>query len=94
MSVRVKLPASLKHLTGNQTTLEITATNLMECLYSLVMRYPDLRSRLYNDKGEVHSFINIYINDEDMCFLNGLATPLRDGDEVIILPAIAGGEKT
>lgn len=91
MSVRLKLPASLYRLTGKEATLEITAANLAECLHNLVKLYPDLKNRLYNDKGELHSFINIYINGEDMRFLNGLATPLKDGDEIIIAPAMAGG---
>ncbi len=91
MSIRVKLPTSLHSFTKGKDPLEITAVNLAECLNNLIKLYPELESRLYNDKGDIHSFINIYINGEDMRFLNGLTTPLKDGDEVIIVPAIGGG---
>jgi MoaD family protein len=78
-------------MTGSQSTVEVSASTLDECLNNLDAQFPGIRERLCDEKGEVQQFVNIYVNGEDIRFLQELATPLKAGDEVSIVPAMAGG---
>ena len=91
MSVKVRIPAPLRRVTNGLDTVELTASTLVECLAALETQFPGMRERLQDEQGELHSFINIYVNGEDVRFLQELATRLTAGDEVLIMPAIAGG---
>ncbi|MFQ5879177.1 MAG: ubiquitin-like small modifier protein 1 [Dehalococcoidia bacterium] len=91
MSVVVKIPTPLRKVVGNQDTLAATGSNLLECIETLEASYPGIKERLCDDAGEVRRFVNIYVNGEDVRFLQGLGTHLNDGDEVSIVPAVAGG---
>lgn len=91
MSVSVRIPSPLRRITGGKSTVEVNATNLSECLNDLEKQFPGIKERLFDDKGQIQHFVNIYINGEDVRFLQDLATPLKSGDEVSIVPAIAGG---
>lgn len=91
MSIKVRIPTPLQTLTQNKGDVEATGKNVGEVLASLEKTYPGFKSRLYDDKGQLRRFINFYVNDEDIRFLKGEGTALKDGDEISIVPAIAGG---
>jgi molybdopterin synthase sulfur carrier subunit len=91
MEVQVRIPTPLKKLTGEQDTIKARGTTVGEVLQWLTETYPGLKDRLQDEKGEVRRFINIYVNDEDIRFIRNLETPLKEGDHLSIVPAIAGG---
>jgi len=91
MSVVVRIPAPLRSLTGNQESITADGASLQECINGLEAAYPGIKERLCDESGQLRRFINIYVNGEDVRFLSGLETPLKQGDEVSIVPAVAGG---
>jgi sulfur-carrier protein len=91
MSVIVLVPTVLQKFTNNQAVLECSGDSIGELFNSLEQVYPGIKSRLCDQEGKPHRFLNLYVNSEDIRFLNGTATPLKDGDEVSIVPAVAGG---
>ncbi len=92
MAVKVKIPTPLRPLTNNQDLVTTNgAASLSAAIEALEAEYPGMRERLLDDTGELRRFVNIYINNEDVRFLDGLNTPLKDGDDVSIVPAVAGG---
>jgi molybdopterin synthase sulfur carrier subunit len=91
MEVKVRIPAPLKKLTGEQDVIKSHGKTVGEVLRLLTDAYPELEERLRDEKGEVRRFINIYVNDEDIRFIQNLETPLKEGDQISIIPAIAGG---
>jgi sulfur-carrier protein len=90
MSVTVKIPAQLRTLTGGEGETEVDGSSVGQVLEALYDRYEGLRERITED-GELRRFVNIYARGEDIRFGQGLETPVGDGDEVTILPAVAGG---
>ena len=91
MPVVVKLPSPLRRLTGGIDSVETTSTTVGECVEALEAQFQGIRERLINDDGLLHRFVNIYVNGEDVRFIQGLDTALQEGDEVSIVPAVAGG---
>ena len=91
MPVRVRIPTPLRAITKGAAELTAKANDVSELIEDLERQYAGLRERLVEDGGEIRRFINIYVNEEDIRFLKGKATTLKDGDEVSIVPAIAGG---
>ncbi|MBI2918229.1 MAG: MoaD/ThiS family protein [Chloroflexi bacterium] len=91
MSVRVRIPEPLRRATQGEGTVEVQAGTIAECIDRLEAKYPGMRERLVGDSGELRHFVNVYVNGEDVRFLQGLTTPLNVGDEVSIVPAVAGG---
>lgn len=91
MAIKIRVPTPLQKLTQNQGEVEASGKTVKEALADLEKRYPGIRERLYDDKGSLRRFINFYVNDEDIRFLQSDATALKDGDELSIVPAIAGG---
>lgn len=92
MSVKVKIPTPLRNLTNNQDTVTADGAPTLGALVTeLNGEYPGLRERLLDDTGELRRFVNVYVNGEDVRFLDGLGTALKPGDEVSIVPAVAGG---
>ncbi|ASC72266.1 Putative sulfur carrier protein [Halomicronema hongdechloris C2206] len=91
MTVKVLIPTPLQKFTNNQATIECTGSTIVELLDVLEQNCPGIKKRLCDDQGELRRFINFYVNSEDIRFLNGKETPLSDGDEVSIVPAVAGG---
>ncbi|MSQ28605.1 MAG: MoaD/ThiS family protein [Dehalococcoidia bacterium] len=91
MSIKVRVPTPLRGLASGQDVLTITGDNLLQCIDSLEIQYPGFRDRLCDESGELRRFVNIYVNGEDVRFLDGITTPLKAGDEVSIVPAVAGG---
>ena len=90
MPVEVRIPTILRQYTGGEKTVEGSGATLDELFSDLEERHPGLRDRLV-DEGQLRRFVNVYLNDEDVRFLGGLATGVGDGDDVTILPAVAGG---
>jgi sulfur-carrier protein len=86
----VKIPAQLRGLTGNESETEVEGSSVGEALEALYVRYEGLRDRITED-GELRRFVNVYVSGEDIRFGAGLDTPVADGDEITILPAVAGG---
>ncbi len=91
MSVTVLIPTPLQKLTKNQATIKCDGSSISELLESLEQNCPGIKARLCDEQGELRRFVNFYVNNEDIRFLEGQKTPLQDGDEVSIIPAIAGG---
>jgi len=89
--ITVQIPTALRPQVGDQASLEMTGATVKEILSTLRGKYPELGQRLYKSENELNRFINIYLNDEDIRFLENLDTPVKDGDELSIIPAIAGG---
>ena len=91
MAVKVLIPTPLQKFTNNQATLECSGNSVAELLESLEQSCPGIKARLCDEKGEPRRFLNLYVNSEDIRFLEGTKTSLKDGDEVSIVPAVAGG---
>jgi molybdopterin synthase sulfur carrier subunit len=91
MSKKVRIPTPLRKLTNNEELVEVQAATIGEAITELQNRFPGIQERLIDEKGEVRRFVNVYVNEEDIRFLKNQHTPLNDGDEVSIIPAIAGG---
>lgn len=91
MAVTVLVPTPLQKHTNNQATLTCDGSTVAEFFGSLEAQCPGISSALLDEKRQVRRFLNIYVNGEDIRFLHGINTPLKDGDEVSIVPAIAGG---
>jgi len=91
MSILVRIPSPLQGLTKGEKEVEVTGATLAEVIADLEKKYPGFRERLLDEKGELRRFVNVYVNEEDVRFLEGLATKLEDGAEVSIIPAVAGG---
>jgi MoaD family protein len=91
MAVTVLVPTPLQKHTNNQATLTCDGRTVAEFFDSLEKKCPGISSALLDEKRQVRRFLNIYVNGEDIRFLDGINTPLKDGDEVSIVPAIAGG---
>ena len=90
MSVRVKIPTQLRAATGGEAEAEVAGTTVGEVLEALYDRFDGLRDRIA-DGDELRRFVNVFLDGEDIRFLEGLQTPVSDGDELTILPAVAGG---
>ncbi len=92
MAVKVKIPTPLRGLTNNQDTVSADgAGTIGEAIQNLEQQFPGMRERLLDDTGELRRFVNIYVGGEDIRFLDGLNSPVKDGDELSIVPAVAGG---
>jgi molybdopterin synthase sulfur carrier subunit len=91
MAVKVRIPSPLQPLAGSKPEVEATGGTLREVLADLDAQFPGFERRIYDDEGKLRRFVNVYVNDEDIRFLKGEDTPVSDGDEVSIVPAIAGG---
>ena len=91
MGITVRIPAPLQKLTQDREEVEATGANIKELIEDLERRFPGIKERICDESGKVRRFINIYVNEEDVRFLQQDETPLKDGDEVSIIPAIAGG---
>ena len=91
MPVRVVIPTPLRQYAGSKEFVEVEAKTVAEALASLTNQYGDLRRHLYTDEGKLRSFVNIYLGEEDIRYLQKEQTPLRDQDVLSIVPSIAGG---
>jgi MoaD family protein len=91
MPVTVKLPTQLRDAAGGAVSAKVEGSTVGEALDALYAEHGELRGRLADDDGGLRRFVNVYLGGEDIRFLDGLDTPVGDGDEVTILPAVAGG---
>jgi molybdopterin synthase sulfur carrier subunit len=91
MPIPVSIPTPLRPLTDNLDTVEVDGATVSDLLAALEKRYPGIGERLLDAQGNVRRFVNVYVNGEDIRFLQDKATPVKAGDEVSIVPAIAGG---
>ena len=91
MAKKVRIPTPLRKLTNNEEVVEIDASTIGAAITELQTRYPGIKERLMDESGQVRRFVNVYVNEEDIRFLKNQDTPLKDGDEISIIPAIAGG---
>ena len=91
MAVTVLVPTPLQKYTDNQATIKCVASDVGQLIESLEKNCPGIKARLCDEAGKPRRFLNLYVNSEDIRFLDGTATPLKDGDEVSIVPAVAGG---
>ncbi len=91
MTVLVKIPTQLRAAAGGEAEAQVDGATVREVLDGLFERHQELRTRIADDDGSLRRFVNVYIAGEDIRFLDGLATPVTDGAELTILPAVAGG---
>lgn len=90
MAILVRIPTPLRRLADNQTTVEAEGGSVWEIVLDLDSKYPGIQEKLYDGEDQ-RRFVNIYLNEEDIRFLDGKDTPVKDGDQLSIIPAIAGG---
>jgi molybdopterin converting factor small subunit len=88
---KIHIPTPLRQYAGKQPAVEVRAGTVAEALSGLVSQHPDLQRHLYTDDGKLRSFVNVYLNDEDVRYLQKEATVVKDGDSISIVPSIAGG---
>jgi sulfur-carrier protein len=91
MAIEVKIPTILRSYTGGEKTVEAKGDTLSAVIDDLDANHSGLKDRLITGEGALHRFVNVYVNDEDVRFTGSLETPVKDGDSVTILPAVAGG---
>jgi molybdopterin converting factor small subunit len=89
--MKILLPTPLRQYSNKQPSVELNASTVGEALSSLVSQHPELRRHLYNEDGKLRAFVNVYLNDEDVRYLEKEATPVSDSDTISIVPSIAGG---
>ena len=90
-NVTIQIPTALRPQTGDNASVEVAGGSVKEVLGTLTGQYPELGKRLFKTETEINRFINVYVNDEDIRFLDNLDTAVKAGDEIAIVPAIAGG---
>ena len=91
MNITVQIPSALRRHTGGTAKVNCAAANLNDLFLTLDERFPDLKPHLRDESGQVRRFLNIYVNEEDIRFLGGPSYAFQDGDEVVLVPSIAGG---
>ena len=91
---QIHIPSPLRQYTGKQASVDVPGKTVDEALAGLVSQHPDLKRHLYKEDGTLRAFVNVYVNDEDMRYLQKEATVLKDGDTISIVPSIAGGCRT
>lgn len=90
-TVTVRVPAPLQKMVGNKSEVAVAARTVTEALAALEAAHPGVKDKVCDESGRIRKYLNLYVNDEDIRFLKGEGTELKDGDEVSIIPAIAGG---
>ena len=91
MSINVRIPTPLRRLTDQQSSVSAEGSTVAELIDSLEAAYPGMKARVCDDDGELRHFVNIYVNGEDVRYMDGIGSALKSGDEVSIVPAVAGG---
>ncbi|MCH7801464.1 MAG: MoaD/ThiS family protein [Chloroflexi bacterium] len=91
MSIMVRIPTPLRRITNGQDKVAVDGSSIGEIIGDLDSQFPGLKERLCDEQGEIRNFVNIYVNGEDVRFLDGINSPTAEGDEISIVPAVAGG---
>ncbi|VAV85496.1 FIG038648: MoaD and/or ThiS families [hydrothermal vent metagenome] len=92
MTVTVRIPTPLRKITGGSDEVKIEGSNIAEVLTALEAAHPGIKERICEEDGKLRKFVNLYVNDEDIRFKDNMETSLKEGDELSIVPAIAGGQ--
>ena len=90
MAIKIQIPTPMRQHADGKTTVEVAGATVQAALADLSARYPAIAERVFKD-GKMRQFINVYLNNEDIRYLDNLATPVKDGDELAIIPAVSGG---
>ncbi len=93
MAVTTRIPTPLRKFTGDQAEVEVSGETVGQMFDNLEAQHPGIKQSLLDEAGALRRFVNVYVNEEDIRFLDGIDTPLKDGDSVTIVPAIAGGRQ-
>ncbi len=91
MSATLRIPTVLRPAVGGQATLEVEGATIGEVLKNVTAQYPSVTGQLLAEDGSLHRFLNVYVNDDDVRYIGGVDAPVRDDDEITLLPAVAGG---
>ena len=91
MSIVVRVPTPLRRLTNGQDKVEVDGADLDGVINAMNEQYPGIRDRICDDQGDLRNFVNVYVNGEDVRFMRGIQTPTSSGDEISVVPAVAGG---
>ena len=91
---KVLIPTPLRQFTGKQDSVSVPGATVGDVLSALTTQFPELRKQIFNDEGKLRSFVNVYLNDEDIRYLQKEATPVKASDTISIVPSIAGGAST
>lgn len=91
MSIKVRIPTPLRKLTQNQAEVEAAGSTIRDIVDDLEKQFPGFKERMCDEGGELRKFVNVYVGEEDIRFLNGLDTPIPEGEQISIIPAVAGG---
>ncbi|MEY3806955.1 MAG: hypothetical protein RIR69_1767 [Actinomycetota bacterium] len=91
MAVTVRIPTTMRPISGGASSVEVASGSLRDVLTALNDAHNGFAERLFDDSGDLHKFVNIFVSDDDVRYLEGLDTPVKDGDTVSIIPAVAGG---
>ncbi len=92
MSVIIEMPSALQKYTNDEEEVEVNASSVKEAFGALAEKYPEVKQHLYDENGKIRSFINVYLNDEDIRYAENLETSVQDGDNIQVVPSIAGGK--
>ncbi len=90
---RILIPTPLRQFADKQNTVEVSGATVGDALSALTTKFPDMKKQIYTDEGKLRSFVNVYLNDEDIRYLQKDATPVADADTLSIVPSIAGGKR-
>ena len=93
MTVPITIPTPLRGYAGGQKTIQVEGSTIGEALNALTMTYPNLRQHLFAEDGNLRSFVNVYLNDEDVRYLRQVSTPIKEFDTISIVPSVAGGSQ-
>lgn len=91
MAVTVRIPTTMRPISGGASTVQVEGSTLRDVLVALNAAHNGFSERLFDDAGELHKFVNIFVSDDDVRYMDGLETAVKDGDTVSIIPAVAGG---
>jgi len=91
MSITVRIPTTLRPISGGTAEVQVEGSTLAQVLAALEQRHPGFQARLFDDQGGLRRYVNVFVADDDVRFLQGLDTPVPDGETVSIIPAVAGG---
>ncbi len=91
MSATLRIPTVLRPAVGGQATLEVEGATIGEVLKNVTAQYPSVTGQLLAEDGSLHRFLNVYVNDDDVRYIGGVDAPVKDDDEITLLPAVAGG---
>jgi len=91
MSIKIIIPAALRQFAENRDSVKLSGQNIGELLDKLMQKFPNMKKHLFSEDGQIRNFVNVYVNDDDIRYLENNATQLKEGDVISIIPSVAGG---